>query len=72
MLEIAEILNVDNQVIINALDSEMKDFEDAIQCHVAQINGIDAIITRNKKDFKGSLTKVYTPSEYLIKHKKIN
>ncbi|WP_031426148.1 PIN domain-containing protein [Flavimarina sp. Hel_I_48] len=51
--------------IDKALISEFKDFEDAVQYNAALYAQADCIITRNKKDFKKSVIKVLTPTEYL-------
>ena len=48
-----------------ALNSDFKDFEDAIQYYSAQSKKIDAIITRNPKDFKKSKLLVLSPEEAL-------
>ncbi len=45
----------------------MKDFEDAVQTESAKLNGIEIIITRNKKDFKNSGLTVLSPDEYINK-----
>ncbi|MBK9254996.1 MAG: PIN domain-containing protein [Saprospiraceae bacterium] len=58
---------LDDKVIELALVSDFKDFEDAIQYHTALENGIDIIITRNKKDFKNSKLPIMTAKEYLKK-----
>ena len=49
------------------LVTDFKDFEDAIQYHTALENGIDIIITRNKKDFKNSKLPIMAAKEYLNK-----
>ena len=43
----------------------MKDFEDAIQIIAAEFNQVNCIATRNKKDFKNSGLKIYTPKELI-------
>jgi predicted nucleic acid-binding protein len=49
---------------VQALGSEFKDFEDAIQYYTAESNSkLDAIVTRNTKDFKLSKISVLTPDE---------
>jgi predicted nucleic acid-binding protein len=58
---------LDDKVVELALVSDFKDFEDAIQYHTALENGIDIIITRNKKDFKNSKLPIMTAKEYLKK-----
>jgi predicted nucleic acid-binding protein len=62
---IANVLDLKDTYLNQALDSEFKDFEDAIQYHTALSNNLDAIITRNKRDFKKSHIPVYTTEEYL-------
>lgn len=55
---------VDQQIIRNALKSDFKDFEDAIQYHCALgISQLDGIVTRDTKDFKTSTLAVFTPLE---------
>jgi predicted nucleic acid-binding protein len=62
---IATVLDLKDSHINLALDSDFKDFEDAIQYHTALANNLDAIITRNKRDYKKSRIPVYTTEEYL-------
>jgi predicted nucleic acid-binding protein len=64
LIEIVGVIGVDREIILKALFSEFKDFEDAIQSIAARINKIDVIITRNKKDFKDSLPRAFTPKEF--------
>ena len=59
------VLNVDDSIIEKALESEFKDFEDAIQYFTAIENQMDCIITRNVKDYKKSIIPIYTPTELL-------
>jgi hypothetical protein len=57
---------VDNNVVFRALNSDFKDFEDALQNYSAELNKeIDIIITRNTKDFKHSKLAVMTPDQFL-------
>ena len=65
LIGIIDILSVSKQVIINALDSEFKDFEDAVQYFTADMNFIDIIVTRNKSDFEHSAIEVCTPDELI-------
>jgi len=48
-----------------ALNLGLKDFEDSIQIICATINQLDAIITRNRKDFLCSNLSIYSPMELL-------
>lgn len=61
---LAEIIDTSRIAVKQALDSEFKDFEDAIQYFSAKSNKkIDAIITRNVADFKLSKLPILTPEE---------
>jgi len=64
--EYVSVLPVNNSVIQQALCSEFSDYEDAIQYYSAlQDSSIDAIVTRNAKDFALSRLPVLLPDEYL-------
>lgn len=59
------VLSVNEKIIDLALNSDFKDFEDAIQYHCAFENNINIIITRNIKDFKKAQTSIMTADEFL-------
>ena len=61
------VLPIDDKIIELALVSDFIDFEDAIQYQTAIQNGLELIITRNKKDFKNSKIPVLNAKEYLNK-----
>jgi predicted nucleic acid-binding protein len=66
LLSIIEITEMDKEVVLDALNSKFKDFEDALQNSSAIQNGkISVILTRNTKDFKKSDLAVLTPETYL-------
>jgi|SRR5690554_71161 len=66
LLQIVEIIKVDKEVVLDALNSEFKDFEDALQNFSAVQHGkVNIILTRNIKDFKRSDLAVLTPETYL-------
>ena len=66
LVTITEVLTTDKNVILKALNSNFKDFENALQNDSAELNGnIDLIVTRNIKDFKFSSLGVMTPDNYL-------
>ena len=66
LLSITEILIIDKEVILQALNSDFKDFVDALQNYSAEFDKeIDLIVTRNTKDFKHSLLAVMTPENYI-------
>ena len=66
LVSITEIVVIDKEVILQALHSDFKDFEDALQNYAAIIDKeIDLILTRNTKDFKHSSLAVMTPENYI-------
>ena len=66
LLTFVEVLVMDKNIIIQALNSTFKDLEDALQNYAAENNlDIKIIITRNIKDFKNSNLGVITPENFL-------
>jgi|SRR5680860_923326 len=66
LISITDVLIIDKDIIMQALISNFKDFEDALQNYSAEMNGeIDVIITRNIKDFRSSSLGIMTPENYL-------
>lgn len=64
---IVETMDVTKQIIFNALKSDFNDFEDAIQYQTAISNkSMDAIVTRNTKDFSKSKLAICTPAEIVL------
>lgn len=67
LLNIIDIVKIDKNAVIKALNSEFKDFEDALQNFSAIEDGeIKIILTRNLKDFKKSELAILTPQTYLV------
>ena len=60
-----QVATVDNSVISIALTCNFKDFEDAIQYSTAVINLIDAIVTRNPRDFPVNIPRIVTPNQLI-------
>ncbi|MFO7825834.1 MAG: PIN domain-containing protein [Cyclobacterium sp.] len=61
-----QIAGTTRNEIIQALKNNFKDFEDSIQYSTAlSIEGIEAILTRNVKDYLNSEIAVFTPENYL-------
>ena len=56
---------VDRQTIETALSLGLKDFEDSIQLACATLDQLDAIVTRDPKDFSDSNLPIYSPTELL-------
>lgn len=49
---------------MGAYKMHWKDFEDAVQMSVAELDDMDAVITVNKKDFEEARVPVMTPREF--------
>ena len=62
---LVKVLPMDDKIIDLSLNSDFKDFEDAIQYFTAIENKLEVIITRNLKDFKLSKIPVMTANDYL-------
>lgn len=56
---------VDYLTIEHSVESKFKDFDDAMQYFSAKHEGIDYIITRNKKDFIAADIPVFEPQEFI-------
>lgn len=66
LLSILDILPMDRNVVMQAIDSGFGDFEDALQNYSALEYGkIDVVITRNVKDYRKSSLGVFTPEHFL-------
>lgn len=65
LLAICDVAAVNRQVLQIAATSKIRDYEDAVLAHAAEIAGATAIITRNPKDFAKSGLRIYTPREWL-------
>lgn len=59
------MLGVDKNIIVKAIKSNLKDFEDAVQVSAAEYNEIEIIVTRNKSDFLDSGLEILTPKELI-------
>ena len=66
LLNIIDVVDMDRKVVIQALNSKFRDFEDALQNFAAvEKREIEIILTRNIKDFKHSELAILTPETYL-------
>ena len=64
-MTLTNVLSIDKQIILKAMNSKFKDFEDAMQNYACESYGkIDVILTRNIRDFKRSEISVMTPEQY--------
>ena len=65
LIEVVDVLGVDKNIIVKAIKSNLKDFEDAVQVTAAEYNEIQIIVTRNKSDFLDSGLEILTPKELI-------
>ena len=65
LIEVVDVLGVDKNIIVKAIKSNLKDFEDAVQVSAAEYNEIQIIVTRNKSDFLDSGLEILTPKELI-------
>ena len=63
---LVQVLSVNEKIIGLSLNSEFKDFEDAIQYYTAIENNISTLITRNLKDYKHVDIAVLTAEDFLL------
>jgi predicted nucleic acid-binding protein len=65
LVRLVNVLSFENDIVELALSSKVADFEDAIQCIIADRYKCEAIITRNTKHYRQSNLPVYTSEQYL-------
>ncbi len=63
--DVFDTVDLTQQVLLQAMDAGLSDFEDAIQYFCALHAGADAIVTRNLSDFPRTGPGVLTPAELL-------
>lgn len=67
LLDYISAIPIDETMLRRGLKSMHKDFEDGLQILAASsLAQMDAIVTRNKKDFKTSEMPVFSPDEALL------
>ena len=66
LTEMTQIVGTTKKEIIQALKNNFKDFEDSVQYSSAlSVVDLDAIITKNTKDYRNSSIAVMTPLNFL-------
>ena len=66
VITIVDMLVMDKNTVVAALESNFTDFEDALHYMAAlHSNAIDYILTRNIRDYRQSKITVLTPEAYL-------
>ncbi len=65
LLNSVRICPVTSSILIKAITSPISDYEDAVQHAGALALGLDAIVTRNLKDYQNAALPVYSPAQLL-------
>jgi predicted nucleic acid-binding protein len=65
LLQTAHVCPIDHSVLINAFTLPFADYEDAVQHAAATASKLDAIVTRNLKDYKNATLPVFSPADFL-------
>jgi len=65
LLRLVKICSVNSTILLKAINSPITDYEDAVQHESALAENLDAIVTRNTKDYKNASIKVYSPIKFL-------
>lgn len=60
-----DVVGIDQKTIRQALDSPVRDFEDAVQYHSAIHGQADCIVTRDLKHYRNADLPVLTPEDFL-------
>jgi len=66
LVEITEIIGTTKKEIVQALKNDFKDYEDSVQYSSAlNIKGLEAIVTRNTKDYIKAKLPIFTSESYI-------
>jgi len=65
LLRLFEVAPVNRFVLEEALQGESSDFEDAVLYASAELVGVDAVVTRDRKGFESAKMPVFSPVELL-------
>jgi len=65
IMDMFTIISIDENILRNALKSQIKDFEDAVIEVSSLQNDVDCIVSRNKEDFVKSKILCLEPADFL-------
>jgi predicted nucleic acid-binding protein len=65
LLNLVEVAPVSRAVLEAALETGISDHEDAVPCEAARQVDAQAIVTRNRPDFRNAPLPVHTPAEMI-------
>ncbi|MCY7411023.1 MAG: PIN domain-containing protein [Chitinophagales bacterium] len=67
LLKYMSVIPITEKILVQALNSSFKDFEDAVQHYAAHTEtGIKTIVTRNLRDFAKSTLLINSPEEFVF------
>src|SRR5205807_5337122 len=65
LLQTLRVCAIDESILTTAFKLEFSDYEDAVQHCCATANNLEAIITRNVRDYENATLPIFTPSDFL-------
>ena len=65
LLRFVKICSANSTILQKAINSPISDYEDAVQHECAAAENLDAIVTRNARDYNNASIKIYSPAEFL-------
>ncbi|MDT4898328.1 MAG: hypothetical protein QOH25_3405 [Acidobacteriota bacterium] len=65
LLFAVRVCPINHAILSQAFTLPFTDYEDAVQHASATASGLDAIITRNLKDYKNATLPVFSPTDFL-------
>ncbi len=65
LLQVCRIAITDHAALQQALDLDMKDYEDAVQVASARAMSLDVVVTRNVGDYVGADIPILSPDQFL-------
>jgi len=63
LVSLFEIAGVDRQILVKAVESPLKDFEDAVLAEAGRAAFVDAVVTRDPDGFEDSGVQVLSPQQ---------
>lgn len=63
LLGLFQIAAVDRQVLAAAVESPLKDLEDAVLVEAGRLESVDAVVTRDPEDFRNGDLRIFSPQE---------
>ena len=68
LLQIFEVVPVDKEVLLDAIERGGSDFEDSVILTAAQMDGVDLVVTRDRSGFRDAKIEVMDPGNFLEKY----